>query len=330
MSSLAEGEVVENYRFQPADLRPNARLPGISLFMRVRNGADFLEAAIRSHIGHVDEIVAVHNQCTDATPEILARLAKEFGPERLRVFHYLPAVFPPGSKGHAKESPDSPRSLVNYYNFALTRTRFQVAAKLDDDHLAIKQALRELTQRIRAGVFGDEEMVCFSGLNIARDADGKFGILAREPISGSGDIGFFRVSRRSYYTHSPRFERFNRDGLKRRFAGFVYWHLKYLKPEFGFANYDLDSETDSRYLRKKEAFLRDRRVVDPSAVMRLARPVDRLALAAKHIGIPVPEKIRLRADRWSALPAIPAGQTLRQTIESSSLTYQLFPFEQEL
>ena len=62
MSSSTDNGTVENYRFTPDDLRADARPPGISAFMRIRNGADFLEAAISSHIDHVDEIVAVHNQ----------------------------------------------------------------------------------------------------------------------------------------------------------------------------------------------------------------------------------------------------------------------------
>ena len=65
---------VEHYRFTPADLNVAERRPGISAFMRIRDGAYSLEAAIRSHIDHYDEVVAVYNRCTDETPEILARL----------------------------------------------------------------------------------------------------------------------------------------------------------------------------------------------------------------------------------------------------------------
>jgi hypothetical protein len=56
---------VEGYRFTPEAPAPDARRPG---FMRVRDGADFVEATIRSHIAHFDEIVVVYNQCRDATP----------------------------------------------------------------------------------------------------------------------------------------------------------------------------------------------------------------------------------------------------------------------
>lgn len=73
-------ETVSGYSFQPRDLSVDRRIPGISIFMRVRNGAEFLEAAIRSLAGAVDEIVAVYNQCTDGSDGILERLAAELGP----------------------------------------------------------------------------------------------------------------------------------------------------------------------------------------------------------------------------------------------------------
>jgi hypothetical protein len=296
--------VVDGYRFKPDDLDKVGRPPGISAFMRIKNGAAFLEAAIRSHMPYVDEIVAVYNQCTDATPDILARLADEFGEHRLRVFHYLPAVFPPGSDGHASTPADAPASLVNYYNFALSCTRFAVATKLDDDHLAMPAELDRLTREIRAGAYRDE-VACFSGPNLARGADGTVGVLAREPFSGGGDIGFFPVSRDTYFTHDPRFERFHRGHLKRRFAGFVYWHLKYMKPDLGFGNYALGENPDSRYARKRERLLADMRVVPVGAVGGLATARDRVLVTARRLGLPIGEKAALIADRWRAAAALP-------------------------
>lgn len=251
---------VPDYRFEPSHLAVSGRKPGISAFMRIRDGAFSLEAAIRSHIEHFDEIVAVHNRSTDATPEILARLQQEYG-EKLRVFHYLPPVFPPGSEGHAKEPANSPLSLVNYYNFALTRTRFAHVTKLDDDHVAMGAATTRLVADVRAGSAANGEMACFSGLNLARDQQGRAGILRREPYSGSGDIGIFPVTPETYFVHDRRFELLQLPGMRRRFHSFVYWHLKYLKPEFGFANYDLKDNPDSRYNKRLAALKADRAVI---------------------------------------------------------------------
>lgn len=304
-------ETVTGYSFRHDDLKVGERRPGISAFMRIRNGAAFLEATIRSHIDAFDEVVAVYNQCTDATPDILARLAGEFGP-KLGVWHYADRVHPPGSAGHAAEPADSPHSLVNYYNFALSRTRFSHATKLDDDHLAIAPGLDALVRGVRAGRFGSE-MSCFSGFNLARDAGERLGIAAPEPFSGSGDIGVFPVSPDTFFTHDRRFERFHGGGLRRRFRGFVYWHLKYLKPDLGFANYELAGNPDSRYARRLAGLQRGVRVVSPGEVAGLAGPADRALVAARRLGLPLPEKLALKADRWIAVPSglpelPPAGQ----------------------
>ncbi|MHA7888356.1 glycosyltransferase family 2 protein [Roseicyclus sp.] len=244
-------ERIETYEFHPVLLAPGARLPGVSAFMRIRNGADFLEATIRTHVEQFDEIVAVFNQCTDATPDILARLAAEFGP-KLRVYHYAPRVHPVGSDGHRLTPGGDPSSIVTYYNFALAMTRHQWAVKLDDDHLAIPAALEAMTGAIRAGRADDAALHCFSGPNLLRDAGGRLAIPAADPVSGGGDIGFFRVREDTHFVHDPRFERFARGGLQRRFAGWFYWHLKFLKTGGGFANYELAANPGSRYLRKQE------------------------------------------------------------------------------
>jgi len=240
-------EVLQGYSFSPSDLEVARRSSGISAFMRIRNGQDFLESTILSHLDYFDEIVAVYNQCTDSTPEILLRLRQSY-PHKLRVIHYVDRVFPPGSQGHAATPPDSPSSLVNYYNAALAATRYSIATKLDDDHLAMAANTRALTHRLRS-FSAPEVMHCFSGLNLKRAADGSLGVLANTPISGGGDIGLFPVRPDTYFVHDRRFERFQRGSLKRVFSGFLYWHLKFLKAGLGFANYELDANPNSRYGR---------------------------------------------------------------------------------
>ena len=289
-------ETIRDFRFSPPLLQAGSRPKGVSAFMRVRNGAFSLEETIRSHIGHFDEIVALYNRCTDDTPAILGRLAQEFGP-RLRVYHYLPPVFPPGSDGHRSEPAGSPRSLVTYYNCALSLTRFSHATKLDDDHLAIEPALRTLLADVRAGNVAARDIACYSGLNLARDATGELGILARDPFSGSGDISIFPVGPTTYFVHDRRFEKFQHPGLPARFQGFTYWHLKYLKPDLGFANYDLADNPRSRYRRRHQALERDRAVLLPAAlVARLAPGLER-ARALLQSGLPLTGRYRVTAAR---------------------------------
>ena len=288
-------EQVADYSFSPTDLAVAGRRPGISAFMRIRNGAFSLEAAIRSHIHHFDEIVAVYNRCTDETPEILARLAEEFR-GRLRVWHYLPQVHPPGSSGHRSTPADHPQSLVNYYNFALSRTRFTHVTKLDDDHVAMGDATARLVADVRAGRAAQGEMACFSGVNLARDAAGQVGLLASEPFSGSGDIGIFPVTPECRFVKDRRFEVL-RLGLPRRFHSFVYWHLKYLKPDMGFGNYDLEQNPKSRYARRRAALEAGPALLPLPALAGL--PLDwRERLWG--VGLPLPPRDQMLAARRSA------------------------------
>ncbi|MDA0224385.1 MAG: glycosyl transferase [Proteobacteria bacterium] len=246
-------QTISGYQFRPSDLNLAGRTSGISAFLRTRNGADFVEATIRSHMPFYDEIVAVYNQCDDKTPQILARLAQEFGP-KLRVFHYTDRVQPLGSKGHANTPGDHPESMVNYSNFALKETQHDVVVKLDDDHLAIPGRVAEICSTFRKGTADRRRFHCFSGLNVAYDGQGRLAVPAFELLSGNGDIGYFQIAPDTVFHHDRRFERFDRGRLKRMFAGYFYWHLKFLKSGAGFVNYELQSNPDSRFAKKKVEF----------------------------------------------------------------------------
>ena len=290
--------VVEEPQVEYERIGDPSRPAGISAFLRVKNGADFVETAIRSHIRQFDEIVAVFNDCTDATPDILARLATEFG-ERLKVIHYVPRVFPPGSSGHAAEPDDSPHSLVHYYNFSLAQTRFSTVTKLDDDHVALDAPLNEICRQIRTRSCRLPEMWCFSGLNLARRADGSLGIPTAFPISGSGDIGFFTPTHSTRFRRDARFERFHRGGIPRRFVGFLYWHMKYLKNDEGFANYDLSGQPKSRYHKKRLKY--DASEILPLPELRSRFPKKRGIL--NGVASLVNDKFRLKVERNLAVAA---------------------------
>ncbi|XZE22447.1 glycosyl transferase [Pirellulaceae bacterium SH449] len=315
---------VAGYRFQRSDLRIADRVPGISAFMRIKNGQDFLELTIRSHIAYFDEIVAVYNQCTDGTADILQRLQAEFGSEKLRVFHYTDRVFPPGSDDHSKTASDSPSSLVNYYNFALAATRYTHATKLDDDHLAIPSVLEQVTEKVRRQLPHQPMMKCFSGLNLFPGPDDSMALCRRDPISGGGDIGFFRVTHETFFTRDRRFEKFQRGGIPRRFSGYLYWHLKYLKPEMGFANYELERYQNSRYAQRKYRLLTDDY---PSIQLKeLARQKTRQPLSSIKSLFSEKQSLLCKRDQAieSSFPYETCDQALERTVspEMLSLFYQ--------
>ncbi len=158
--------------------------------------------------------------------------------------------------------------------------------------------LAAIAARLRRSGVPPGQLLCFSGINIARDGSGRYGIHATEPLVGLGDHAFFRVGSDTFFVRDPRFERFRAPGRKRVFAGFLYWHLKYLKAEHGFGNYEIEAGTNERYRRKRDRYLAERAVVDIASVVarepRLVRALPRFL----HRG-----KLRLRADAWRALKA---------------------------
>lgn len=306
-------ETVTGHVFKPADLKAGQREPGISAFMRIRNGAAFLEATIRSHIAHFDEIVAVHNRCTDATPDILARLAGEFG-GKLRVVHYADPVHPPGSDGHANTAPDDSASMVNYSNVAMARTRFRTVTKLDDDHLALDADLAGTVAMLRQKGGAGDTLFGFSGLNLWRgvDQNGPLSVMAADPVSGGGDIGFFDVREDRIFTHDTRFERTPRAGLKRRFCGYLYWHLKYLKPGLGFANYDLEANPGSRFGRKRQKVRQSGAITSLDELARTIAPSP-----GRRIAGMVDDKRRFVVARDAALGSRFAGQDVAEAVRAS-------------
>jgi hypothetical protein len=290
-------ETVSGYSFRPADLKADQRRPGIGAFMRIRNGADFLERTILSHIDYFDEIVAVYQPSTDGTPEILARLEQTCG-AKLRVFHYADRVFPPGSAGHAATPPDAPSSMVNYSNFALAMTTVRTVTKLDDDHLAIADAVGRVAKELREAGGAGDDYLSFSGINLIADPRGGLAVPRQDLLAGSGDHGYFDVTNRTVFTHDRRFEHMPRPAGHRRFCGFLYWHLKYLKAGLGFGNYDLEENPNSRFARRKQRLEARFETVRLPELRGLVRPNMKMWAAA-----PFAEKQRLALDRARALPA---------------------------
>lgn len=247
--------MMKEYIFNPETLEPKNRRDGISAFLRVRNGEDFLRIAIESHIHYFDEIVAVYNQCTDNTPEILHDLAKKY-PIKIKIYEYKPRVYPPGSDGHKITPPDSVHSLVNYYNYALSKTTFKIATKLDADHLAIQSNLKKTVDYIRKNGLKDKRL-SFSGINLMQSKEGEIGVFSNKPFSGNDDICFFPVSKSTYFIHDPRYaysQGFHPGNLNCEYAGILYFHLKYLMKNYGFENYELHDNPNSRYAPRLEFF----------------------------------------------------------------------------
>ena len=208
---------MEDYRFDHSSLNPARRTHGISAYLRTRNGAEFVKRAIESHIDHVDEVVAIHNDCTDDTPGILRELAGKY-PAKLKVYEYEPSVHPPGTQEHRATPADSVHAMANYSNYALSKTTRRVVVLLDDDHLAIQPNFKRAVDHVRKHGLRNKAL-CFSGLNLLRSSSGEVGVCYEVPFSGNKDWFFFPVSEGTYFSHTERSEVFITRGLKKRYAG---------------------------------------------------------------------------------------------------------------
>ncbi|MCH2139099.1 MAG: hypothetical protein MK074_08625 [Phycisphaerales bacterium] len=289
---MARLDLIENERFSPAALRVDDRRAGIAAFMRVRNGGQFLDAVVRSHVPFYDEIVICINQCTDDSEAIVETLMDEF-PDTVKGYHYVDRVLPLGHPDNATLAFDDPSSMANYCSCALARTTCTVATKLDDDHICIPNETRRVTASIRdQGCRLPGEMLCFSGLNLVANDTG-LGVLHRDPFSGQGDIGYFQVGTNTYFVNTARFERMQRPGLRRRHVGLAYLHVKHLKAGRGFDNYELDALPDSRFARMRDRFDHDH---ESCTIGQLAASQRRLAAMAP-MAFALPEKLRLKVER---------------------------------
>lgn len=228
---------MNEFEFERARL-DDSRKPGISAYMRIKNEAEFLRLAVESHLPFYDEIVCVYNNCSDATPDILAGLQNRH-PNKIKVFHYLPKVHPPVTEAHDNCADDDVHGLANYYNYTLAKCSYSVAVKLDADHLAIQNNLTVAVERIRAEIKSESvanKVYTFSGINLMRDGD-DVGVNANLPFSGTGDIFYHPVSSEFYYVNAKKWEILvTPKDIRKEYLGILYFHLKYLKANSGFDN----------------------------------------------------------------------------------------------
>jgi hypothetical protein len=279
----------KRFEFDPDRLDPRHRKDGISAFLPVRDGEPFVGKAIESHLPYLNEIVVVHNRCTDATPEILDELASRH-PDKLRVIHYEPPVFAHGTEGHADSPPDSVHSLINYSNYAMSMTSRRIVMKFDDDHVAIGPNLAREVERIRRQGLGRRRVI-FSGLNLLRDPETKeVGVFANNPVAGSGDHWFIEASPESHFIYDERYEGFTRPRHGWTHCGFLYYHLRFLKPGFGFANRDLADNPQSRYHAQLESVRNESQYQAFDGFVKSC-PERRASLAGAQLGVFAPNRL---------------------------------------
>lgn len=139
----------------------------ISAMLRLRNEEEYLEAAVRSIVEVVDEVVLIDNRSTDRTPEVMAALRSAF-PDRVTVHRYGHEVARQGVESWRLVEASrgrSPRLLAEYYNWCLRRCTCPYALKWDGDMIAL-QGLRD---RILRWKIDGRPILIMRGANIYPD-----------------------------------------------------------------------------------------------------------------------------------------------------------------
>ncbi|MDA8052233.1 MAG: hypothetical protein M0002_19890 [Rhodospirillales bacterium] len=126
---------------EPEQVWKKLRRPGVSGFMRLRNGAEFLDRAIASDVRALDGLAIVFDDCIDETRGSFRRWEQRY-PDKITVAEYEPKVIRIGTLESLTIDPRSPHCIANYYNFAPARTNRMIVIEIDGDHLAVSQWFR--------------------------------------------------------------------------------------------------------------------------------------------------------------------------------------------
>jgi len=134
--------------------------------VRIRNEAEFLDAAVRSIIDLVERVVLVDNLSTDATPAIISRLRADYA-NKVEAHRYPHDVARVGAENRRlyETDPASPRLLSNYYNWCLAHCDTPFVLKWDGDMIA----LPELGNEMAAWRTSGRPILVMNGANVHPD-----------------------------------------------------------------------------------------------------------------------------------------------------------------
>lgn len=247
----------------------NSRKDGVSGFIRCKNEEEFIEQVIHSwlensddfNVGFLSELVVVYNDCSDKTEEILKNLLKIY-PNKLKIYHYIPKVFAQGTKEYKDLPSNDYQSLVNYYNFALSKTTYKWAVKIDGDIILEPSKANEIKNYLLQ--MKPNEYLKLSGINIIMQR-GEIYCLSESIFCGLySDLCLFKVDKDTFYkkdktceimNYPSHYVEFKSESLDINNTLVAYYHMKFQKKYFGFDVYDFKNNNNSNYYPKTWIFI---------------------------------------------------------------------------
>ncbi len=161
------------------------RQPGVSALLRVKDEEEYIEPCLMSIRDFFDEIVITLNNCTDATPRIIADLNLP----TVRVFEY-PYQLHHNGPGHDDIPENSIHDNAFYYNWTLSKSTCQHVCKWDGDMVALPVLNQEFKKKVL-----QNNIVVVTGTNLAGEA------LAHQSQGPpmKRDPRFFKICKDTYY-----------------------------------------------------------------------------------------------------------------------------------
>lgn len=144
----------------------------------MKNGDDFLKAAIESHLPYLDELVLVDNGSDDATWSICKEFANKY-PNKIKAYQYPYDIRQVGDS-KSDSGADSVHSIAYYYNWAFSKSTYQYVMKVDDDNILIPEVWEKIRKKLESK---PDSYLAYWGYNLMAKGN-EIGICETDPYSG--------------------------------------------------------------------------------------------------------------------------------------------------
>lgn len=157
------------------------RKDGVSGLMRVSNEEKTVRQSIESVINVLDELVIVYHNCVDNTIVILKELAFKY--KKISLFEYTQYVIPANTGGYVSRF-NLCHSLANYYNYGLSKCKYNWFLKIDADQIYFEDELKNL--------FSSRQSLnyyCIIGFNVTVDINNDISVGSFDDVPINGHHG---------------------------------------------------------------------------------------------------------------------------------------------
>ena len=197
-------EGFKDYTFESA--RRSSLEKGLSVLLRVKDEESNIRQSIQSIISSANEIAVIDNGSSDGTVAVVQALIDDH-PEgyKIRLYHYPFKVARCGAE-HNSTSENSVHNLAFYYNWCVSKCRFNTVIKWDADMLLINDVeklklFNAQVKRVCNSIFLTGVHLNSQTVYLLNEKDGY-----KSQLEASGEIRIFSNSKYVSFTKGEDFE----------------------------------------------------------------------------------------------------------------------------